>query len=447
LNASISSASIPSELLSSKVLIVGTVRNAGEMMVSDIEKLSKAFALFKDVHWLIIESDSTDNTLDRLAELKQSVAHFNFLSLGQLEPHIPLRTERIAHCRNTYLDDLRNNPAYADVKFLVVADLDNTQVLTTQEGVMSCFARADWGGCTANQEGLYYDIWALRHPVWSPNDCWEQKFFFEKANLSKEKAAYSAVFSRMIEIPPTASWIEVDSSFGGLGIYKTEFLGDARYVGRADNNLWGGQVCEHVAFHASLKTHGAKLFINPQMLNAALNEHTLQIIVPEDLLFPVNLKQAGKDTDNDAGTKEGQLNVMTMTHEDIIGAYKVFLKRHPETPNVVQPRVGMTSDMVLVDFLTSGEFLNRSGVDKLMALVLKKMPVDKIPIDYLKSPEFWARADVKDIVAKMPGLSEAPHISLDMLTSEDFLSQEGVDQLIVQMLEKYLALVKIKNIF
>ena len=440
------STSFPSELLSSKVLIVGTVRNAGEMMVSDIENLAKAFALFKDMHWLIIESDSTDDTLERLAQLQQSVPSFKFLSLGKLEPEIPLRTERIAYCRNRYLDELRLNPQYADVKYMVVADLDNTQVLTTQEGVMSCFERSDWGGCTANQEGLYYDIWALRHPVWSPNDCWEQKFFFERANLSNEKAAYSAVFSRMIEISPIAQWIEVDSSFGGLGIYNTQFLGSARYVGRANNDLWGGQVCEHVAFHAGLKANGARLFINPKMLNAALNEHSLQAIVPEDLLFPVNLKQAGKDTDNDIGTKEGQLNVMTMTHEDIIGAYKVFLKRHPESPNVVQPRVGMTSDMVLVDFLTSGEFLNRSGVDKLIALVLKKMPVDKIPIDYLKTPAFWAREDVKALAAKMPATSETPTVTLELLTSEDFLAQEGIDQLIVQMLDKYLSLVKKQTI-
>lgn len=29
----------------------------------------------------------------------------------------------------------------------------------------SCFEiPSDWGGLTANQDGPYYDIWALRHP-------------------------------------------------------------------------------------------------------------------------------------------------------------------------------------------------------------------------------------------------------------------------------------------
>jgi len=71
------------------------------------------------------------------------------------------------------------------------------------------------------------------------------------------------------------------------------------------------------------------------------------------------------------------MDVMSMTVEDIVASYKVFLKRHPQSIAVVYPRVGMTSDMVLVDFLTSEEFLKRNGVDRLLANMVQKLGVAK----------------------------------------------------------------------
>ena len=367
--------------------MVATVRDCATTLQSDISNLQTALGLFKNVHWFIVESDSTDDTLLVLRQLSDTVPNFDYATLGQVAHLIPLRTARIAHSRNRYLEELRFNPTLSDAKLCVMADLDGAQSLLTREGLMSCFEREDWGVCTSNQQGLYYDIWALRHPVWSPNDCWELNTFLQRHKMQGDKARFSAVFSRMIEIPTSSPWIEVDSAFGGLAVYKTEFMGQARYVGANDRGVQGGQVCEHVAFHQELKASGAKIFINPRMVNTSLNQHTTQIVVPDDLTFPIGVKTEKGDppkeptqsTDvtqqesnaqaEDAPSEErlGQLDVMNMTPEDVIAAYKLFLKRHPESMNVVYPRVGMTTDMVLVDFLTSEEFLKRSGVDRLLA--------------------------------------------------------------------------------
>lgn len=377
------------ELLNSKVVILSTVKNCAVTVQADIEKLRSAFSLFNDVSFYLVESDSTDSTLEKFEELRQKVPSFNFISMGSLETIFPLRTERIAFCRNKYLDVLNNDPAYEGVEYCVVADLDNCQSLLTQEGVMSCFERDDWDACTSNQEGLYYDIWALRHPIWSPNDCWEQKYFLQKFNLTKEKSAFGAVFARMIEIPRDADWIEVDSSFGGLGIYRADLFRNSKYVGLTNNNLWGGQVCEHVAFHRSIKAQGGSIYINPKLINTSLNEHTLQIVIPEDLSGPIdkhiiagvspdvdpNISDSNESKENSLtkeleSTKSGgsrQMEVLSMTEEDVIAAYKIFLKRIPETMDVVYPRVGMPSNLVLVDFLTSPEFLSRRGLDLLLA--------------------------------------------------------------------------------
>ncbi len=357
------------QILNSKVVIVGTVRDCFKFLEQDVLKLSKAFALFKDLHWFIVESDSSDRTVDCLATLQALVPNFHYKSMGQLAADMPLRTDRIAFCRNACLDEIKTNPLLMGAKYLVVADLDNSQSQLTLEGVMSSFERDDWGGVTCNQSGLYYDIWALRHPVWNPGDCWQQKFFLEGMNLSKDVASYSAVFSRMIQVPQASQWIEVESSFGGLGIYKTEYLNHVRYEGKSDKGPWGGQVCEHVAFNAALRANGAQLFINPQMVNTSLNEHSFQSIIPDEMNLLIEIAQQGGEKSVD---ESGQLKVMNVTPEDVIAAYKIFLGRQPESMSVVQPRVGMTTDMVLIDFLTSTEFLSRKGVGNLIKIVYKK---------------------------------------------------------------------------
>jgi len=68
-----------------------------------------------------------------------------------------------------------------------------------------------------------------------------------------------------------------------------------------------------------------------------------------------------------------QMSSMLMSQEDIIAAYKIFLKRQPESLEVVQRRVGLTGDRVLVDFLSSSEFTNRPEVKNLIFALAKKM--------------------------------------------------------------------------
>ncbi len=68
-----------------------------------------------------------------------------------------------------------------------------------------------------------------------------------------------------------------------------------------------------------------------------------------------------------------QMESLVMSAEDVIAAYKIFLKRHPENLQVIEPRVGHTSDRVLYDFITSGEFLARPEVPNLILALAKKI--------------------------------------------------------------------------
>lgn len=57
---------------------------------------------------------------------------------------------------------------------------------------------------------------------------------------------------------------------------------------------------------------------------------------------------------------------MKVTTEDIIGAYKIFLDRQPESMAVVQSRLNKTAEMNLIDFALSEEFLRRPEVAEII---------------------------------------------------------------------------------
>lgn len=253
------------------MLIVGVARNIEHVAIQEFAALQSAFADFKVKHWMVIESDSSDLTVQALRNIQDSAANFQLISLGNLRDRFALRTERLAHCRNRYLQEIEDNPMYATVRWVVVVDLDGTNEILDRNAVASCWHRDDWDVCCANQQGLYYDVWALRHPSWSPNDCWDEYRRLVAQGVPRYDARWAAVYSRMHHIDKGAAWIAVDSAFGGLAIYKRSVLAGARYCGI---NAAGDEVCEHVALHAQLRAKGGALMINPDLINLDESEHT-----------------------------------------------------------------------------------------------------------------------------------------------------------------------------
>lgn len=254
-------------LAGSEVLVVGAVRNCAAHLREDVARLRAALRPFGRIQWLLVESDSDDRTVPVLRELSAAAPGFRFLSLGRLLENLPRRSERIAFCRNAYLRELRTNECYRAVDFVVVADFDGLNSLISEQAVLSCWERQDWNVCAANQQGPYYDIWALRHQAWSPNNCSTQYAFLVRHGVGPERALRVAVYSRMLHIARDSAWIEVDSAFGGLAIYRRCALEKGEYCG-VDTD--GTDVCEHVALHRSI---GTKIFINPRLINAARTEH------------------------------------------------------------------------------------------------------------------------------------------------------------------------------
>ena len=255
-------------LESFEVLIVGLVRNCETSLESEVETLRASFEDFKNVSFFLVESDSTDGSLEALRELATRIPNFKFLSLGNLRQSIPDRIKRIAHCRNAYLYYVRTTSEKFD--YVVVADLDGVNNLLTKEKVATCWKFDGWSACTANQTGPYYDIYALRAPGWSEMDCWNEARSLYASGMNPVKSWVKAIRDKQRIIPESEDWIEVTSAFGGLAIYKTEAFLKGNYQTFSDDEL---NVSEHVPFNLKLVASGHKIFINPKLTNFAFNEH------------------------------------------------------------------------------------------------------------------------------------------------------------------------------
>lgn len=258
-----------------KILVTGIARDCGKKIGQDIDRIALCLTRFQEIHWLVVESDSADDTVEILQEHEQSLKNFRYLSLGTLRKKYPKRTERTSFCRNVYLSEVQENEIYNDIDFVLVVDLDGINTKITEEGILSCWDADDWGGCAANQAGPYYDVWALRHEVWCPGDCWHEYYFLRNYGLGIARALYSAVYSKMITIPSDQPMFEVDSAFGGAAIYKREALMNARYVGVDEE---GKEVCDHVALSEDIRNDGFRIFLNPKFVNSGLTFHSRRSI-------------------------------------------------------------------------------------------------------------------------------------------------------------------------
>jgi glycosyltransferase involved in cell wall biosynthesis len=243
----------------SRCVIVGAARNVENDIERTYLRLSQAFSCFNSLEFLIIESFSTDNTAKVLERLTTKYENFSFESITDLDFTLTSRTERIASARNYALSRLKSRSSKID--YVAVADLDGVNKHLTLNSVKSCWDFQDWDAIFANQQGFYYDIWALRHPNWSPNDCWRD---YENMIplIGRRNAFQLSVKSRMIELK-SDTLVKVDSAFGGLGIYRSKAFFSSKYLGVTE----GKEICEHVPFNLYLTQNDFKLFINPRLVN------------------------------------------------------------------------------------------------------------------------------------------------------------------------------------
>jgi hypothetical protein len=284
-----------------KIIFAGAVQNSAQHLSAIFQNIKGISKLASDVAYIFVENDSTDSTKFGLRNWGLNKSNFHLISLDGLN-QIPARTVRLELVRNTYIELIKQDAYLRSFDFLVVMDMDEVNIHPID---INIFANAlsflgelsNRAAVFANQQGGYYDMWALRSNEYCPIDVWEEVLDYSHAyKVSDEKAFDDTFAKRILTFDIKKEGIEVDSAFGGLGIYKMKYvLGNQNpYVGskikllkNEDGQLHvlRTQICEHVHFHQGLRSQLGSLYIFPSLINGVLSKASFNPSFFRSLLF------------------------------------------------------------------------------------------------------------------------------------------------------------------
>jgi hypothetical protein len=256
-----------------RIVIAGLARNARPYLPYVLNWMTKLQREFHpDSQLIFFTNDSSDGTVEYLQTIKTAdPEHVTLLTEDGLLAQKPLRTVRIAHCRNALLNHIHSHFGSHDL--LLLADMDNVTIGVRPAMILDCLRSATfkWDMLAANTHPFYYDIWALRSKAMGITyDCWDKAHHAQHNGMSKGEAMGAYVGKWQRQIPTTIQPIPVESAFCGLAIYKLASTHGCIYDGvkheYALDNIGWPERCEHVSFHADMiAKHDAKLFIYPAL--------------------------------------------------------------------------------------------------------------------------------------------------------------------------------------
>jgi len=267
----------------SGVVFAGVVRDCAPHLAGVLSNLDRLMALFDEAAFVFAENDSVDATKPMLKAWGQGKRRFSLLDLDGLG-RIPARTVRLEIARNAYLEVIRDTPSLARFDYVCLLDMDEYGAYPVDT---DSFRRAvdflqratDCAAVFCNQLGIYRDMWALRHPEYCPGDVWYEVLRWARAHGCSDDEAFSRTLAtRLRSFDPGGAPLEVDSAFGGLGIYRLDYFlrSPNPYLGstvrvvhdrEGEPRVFRMQQCEHVHFNAGLRLLGGRLFILPSLIN------------------------------------------------------------------------------------------------------------------------------------------------------------------------------------
>lgn len=238
----------------SKVAIVGLARDIVGILPKSIDRINTLAGHFAGWKAFVVENDSTDGTKNVLRQwAMDDPEHVVVEMVDNGRQHLHgFERERVvalAEYRNRCRDLVQEH--YPEAEYVMVVDLDawgGWSIHGVLNGI-GWLSRNDKAACMASVSlfkhagtlidgkapWAHYDNWAYRWLGWSPRIGPWFTFWVPPAGA-----------------PP----IEVNSAFGGLGIYKTQPYLEAEYSGSNGD-------CEHVNFHRMMKDKGWQVYLNP----------------------------------------------------------------------------------------------------------------------------------------------------------------------------------------
>lgn len=270
----------PEAEIKKSLVIAATLHNVEKTINELYNNILRYASVFERARIVLTESDSEDATIELVAEINNQLKRqcqkkdlpyipLDFISLGRLKQQHPLRVERISTGRNTYLDIIENHYSDFDYALFLDADEINSEPIS-MTSILSNFSKKNlnlnWDMICANCGYKYYDLWALRHPTWMPNDCLEE-FENRPDFMSAQEAFNMFVRSKFIHIPAHSEPIKVDSAFGGAAFVKIPSIKGVRSHHLNEN---GNECADWPSFCKKLKN----IYINPAfIIQNRPNEH------------------------------------------------------------------------------------------------------------------------------------------------------------------------------
>ena len=266
-------------------VFVGCIKNSEQYLPQIFENLERLNLIFEKTGYIFIENDSIDDTKHMLNKWGANRDNFHVHSLDGLDNYEKSRTIRLEITRNAYINLLKKNVNLCKFDFMIVLDMDDIAIypIDLNEFKQSLlFLKADESraGVFANQENNYYDLWALRDRNKYPKDFWHAVLINILEGMSEDES-FKIEFEKIPHFfNKTAGPIEIDSAFGGLGIYKIQYVLNNKfsYVGHSYLFLPSEklsftklQTCEHVTFNFGILEQGGKLYIYPSLINSNQN--------------------------------------------------------------------------------------------------------------------------------------------------------------------------------
>ena len=155
-----------------KLIICGCAKNIVNFWTNTSKNLQIIFDSLEDYKCIIIESNSTDNSLEVLNDWSKNNPKINIVSLGNLQEQS--RTKRIALCRNKYLENIE--PFYEEFPYCLFLDLDNALEIydNFKEQLQSCFQFNNSSHDTPTENSIKvmsYNVRLFDLYNWSNNFC------------------------------------------------------------------------------------------------------------------------------------------------------------------------------------------------------------------------------------------------------------------------------------
>ena len=272
-----------------KIVFIGLAQSCAQHLPAALRNIDNMATLASSAAFLFLENDSTDNTKAILNAWGSNRSNFTLLNFDGLNG-IGVRTVKLEILRNAYVECLRHYKNLKEYDYAILIDMDDmaTWPVDTSELAKAVqFIQADpqVAAVFANQLGSYYDVWAFRHTDFCPSDAWEEVIDYKNAHpkISDEEAFNQTFKKRVHSFAPTMKPFEVDSAFGGLGIYRMSYIlkNPNPYLGSKIKSLPTQDglfkvsrlmICEHVHFNKGIKNLGGKLFVWPSLINAEMRD-------------------------------------------------------------------------------------------------------------------------------------------------------------------------------